>query len=137
MTPKECVALCRLVQAACPQQAIDPSTPDAWHQLLDDVRAEDAVVAVREIARRQPFVSPAEIRAEVRRVRGRRLEVAGELTPPRDLDPDDVAGYQAWLRGARRSAADGHVEPPPLGLVSAPARMRALVAAAAPKAEVE
>lgn len=137
MTPTECVALCKLASTAFPHQAIDRDTPKVWLPLLSDLRVEDARDAVVEIAKRERFVSPADIRREVGRVRARRLEVAGELVPPRDLDPDDVAGYQRWLRGARRDAADGTPPLVEVGMVSAPARMRALVAAASPKAEVE
>lgn len=137
MTPPEAAALLGI---ACGFDNRQPSEEAAiaWAAALGDVSFADARAAVVDhYSREATWLMPASIRRSVRRIRDRRLEVAGELTPPRDLDPDDVGAYQRWLRGARRAAADGHVEPAQPGLVSAPARMRALVAAAAPKAEVE
>ena len=66
MTHAETVLLTRYVKACCPQQAIDRYTPDAWHDLLGDLAPEDCRAAVVTVAKRQPFVAPAEIRAEVR-----------------------------------------------------------------------
>lgn len=109
MTPTETTKLCRIARAACPAQAVDEYTPDAWHLLLGDLDFTTAQVALIEVAKRQPFVAPAEIRAEVHRRRRARLEVAGTAsTPPRDLDPDDVPAYLAWLADVRRRIADGH-----------------------------
>jgi hypothetical protein len=113
MNAQEATALCRLVKAACPQQAIDPMTPDLWATLLGDLRWDDAREAVIALAQRQPFISPAEIRAEVRRVRGDRIASAPAVQPPADLDPDDTAAYHRWLRDSRRQAADGNVIPFP------------------------
>lgn len=58
--------LTRYVKACCPQQAIDEYTADAWHDLLEDVTFDEAKQAVIAVARRQPFVAPAEIISEVR-----------------------------------------------------------------------
>lgn len=57
--------LCRYVRACCPQQHMDKYTPDVWADLLDDVPYDVAEQAVIRIAKRQPWVAPAEIRAEV------------------------------------------------------------------------
>ncbi|MCW2768360.1 MAG: hypothetical protein JWO11_4319 [Nocardioides sp.] len=43
---------------------MDEYTPDAWSDLLDDVPFDVAKAAVVRIAKRQPWVAPAEIRAE-------------------------------------------------------------------------
>lgn len=53
------------MRACCPQQAIDAYTPDAWHDLLGDLDVMDCRRAVAAIVKRQPFVAPAEIRAEL------------------------------------------------------------------------
>ena len=109
MTPEETLVLTRYVKACCPQQAIDKYTPDAWHDLLGDLSLEDCRAAVVTVAKRQPFVAPAEIRAEVRRIRDERLD-AGEkfLDPPSGLDGP---AYQQWLINARRRIADGTDRP--------------------------
>lgn len=107
MTPLEAAALCRFTKAVCPQQAIDEYTPDAWHELLKDLNFQDAKDAVVTVGQNQPFVAPAEIRAEVRRVRNGRLSDFGHLPPPpADLGDDEQA---RWLRALRRRIADGEV----------------------------
>jgi hypothetical protein len=67
MTPRETLALTRFVKACCPQQEIDEYTPEAWHELLGDLSLAQCRVAVRTVARRQPFVAPSEIITEVAR----------------------------------------------------------------------
>lgn len=67
MTNEETVLLTRYVKACCPQQAIDRYTPDAWHDLLGDLALNECRAAAAAIARRQPFVAPSEIIAEVSR----------------------------------------------------------------------
>ncbi len=104
MTPSEAIKLCRLVKACCPQQQIDEYTPDAWGELLGDLRLVDCVDAVKDIARRQAFIAPCEIRDQVRRIRNERIDRAGTLTPPPELSDGD---YGRWLYETRRAIADG------------------------------
>lgn len=113
MNPLEAAMLCRFTKAACPQQAIDEYTPDAWHPLLADIDFEEAKAAVIEAAKERPFVAPAEIRANVRRVRRERLRVFGDLpTPPSELNDMEQA---YWLANLKRRIANGeHVERPAL-----------------------
>ena len=111
MTPQEAVALCRFTAACCPAQKFDEYTPDAWGLLLADVRFVDAKEAVVAVARKSPWCSPAEILAEVRKVRAKRIAEHGEIVPPADLDPDNVPEYVSWLRAAREAIGDGN--PPP------------------------
>lgn len=127
MNPEEAVKLCRLTQACCPAQKFDAYTPDAWMDLLSDIRFEDAEAAVKAVARKQPFVSPSEIRAEVRMVRSKRIadEVVHALHPPADLDPDDAKAYIAWLSGAIRALGDGEVPEKPKNLVQGNVRQLA------------
>lgn len=107
MTPTEAVKLTRYVRACCPQQHIDEYTPDAWHDLLSDLDLNDCHAAVVAITRRQPFVAPAEIRDEVRRVREQRLAAAP--IPPPAADPDDEYAYKAALVKITRQIAGGRM----------------------------
>lgn len=106
MNHAEAVILCRAVAAYCPQQHVDEFTPNSWHDLLDDIRLTDAKQAAIEIARVQPFVAPAEIRAKVREIRNARIAAAPPLDPPPGLGDDEV-GYRRWLAESRRRIADG------------------------------
>lgn len=116
MTPQEAVALCRFTAACCPSQKFDEYTPDAWGLLLDTVRFDDAKDAVVTVARKQPWVSPAEIIAEVRKMRAKRIDEYGPITPPADLDPDDTVAYVAWWRDVQQKIADGDLKPKELEL---------------------
>lgn len=108
MNNSEAVVLCRYVKAICPQQAIDEYTPDAWGDLLPDISLADARDAVRELGRRQPFIAPAEIVAETKRIRGRRIANAPHPVPPPGLDPIETA---EWLRAAWKRIGDGEALP--------------------------
>jgi hypothetical protein len=110
VTPSETVVLTRYVKACCPQQAIDEYTPDAWHDLLGDLSAADCRQAVAAVARRQPFVAPAEIRAEVRRIRNDRLDRAVLPAPPPELT-DQPGRYRAALAAQVKRIADAHSLP--------------------------
>lgn len=108
MTPREAWALTRYVAACCPQQAIDEYTPEAWHDLLGDLDFGDCKLAAAAVGRRQPFVAPAEIRAEVRRVRGDRVARALPPAPPAEMADRPVEGrYAKAVLAAVRRIADG------------------------------
>lgn len=96
MTPKETLLLVRYVKACCPQQAMDEYTPDAWHELLGDLGFEDCKTAATAVARRQPFVAPSEIRAEVRQIHSERLARNPVPAPPAEL-LDDPRAYNEHL----------------------------------------
>ena len=108
MTPTEAVGLCRSVKAICPAQAMDAYTPDAWHLVLDDIRLTDAQEAIRALGKIQHFIDPADIRAEVRHIRRKRLAEHGDPIPPEGLS---VAEEIRWLRAARDRIASGEPEP--------------------------
>lgn len=110
MNRPEAVILCRYVKAICPQQAMDEYTPEAWYDLLGDLRLEDCREAARNVGQGQPFIAPAEIRTEVKRIRAERIARAS-FDPPADLPDDDLA-YRRWLAAARRRAGDGEHEAP-------------------------
>lgn len=133
MNPTESLALTRFVRAACPQQKLDEYTPDAWHELLADLTFADCKGAVVELAKRQPFVSPAEIRTEVRRARNERCRA--NMADP-EYDRDDVAGGLAAIRSHRRALGDGNTvtrEPLP---DARPRPVAALLESAARRTEI-
>ncbi|ASU81535.1 hypothetical protein CDO52_00890 [Nocardiopsis gilva YIM 90087] len=104
MTREQAVVLCRYVRACCPQQKIDDYTPNAWHDLIGDLDFDDCHEAVKTIARRQPFIAPAEIRAEVRRIRDDRLRDADRVLPAADPDARD---YSRRFQEHLKALADG------------------------------
>lgn len=110
MTNADAVVLCRMAKAACPQQQFDQYTPDMWHELLGDLRFVDAREALVEVVKSQPFVSPAEIRDQVKRVRGKRLDAFGPITPPFELEGSPLAERE-WIREMVRRVGDGEVMP--------------------------
>lgn len=110
MTPTEAAQLCKFALAACPAQKIDADTPAAWFVLLSDLRYEDAQQALVNVVRRQPFVSPAEIRTEVRRIRGARLAAFGPIpAPPAAIAERGDEAIRRWLLDAQTRIADGTV----------------------------
>jgi hypothetical protein len=107
---EETVILARYVRALCPQQKFDEFTADAWHDVLVDFALVDARAAAAAVARKQPFVSPAEIIVEIRKQRDDRaagFQGPGLSAEVPDADPDDVQAYLSALRGLRTRAADG------------------------------
>jgi len=106
VTPTETVLLARYVKACCPQQTMDKFTPDAWHDLLGDLPFEDCKTAAAEVAKRQPFVAPSEIREGVKAIRSERLRITPVPAPPAEL-LDDPAAYRTHLRNSARRIADG------------------------------
>lgn len=146
MNAEEATTLCRAAKSVCPQQKFDEFTPDFWHPLLSDIEFEDAKRALIEVAKRQPFVSPAEIRAEV--FRDRRQMIAGidAVNPPWQL-ADRQAEEQRWIANYRHAIADGLPEntarakanhlsgitddPEPLAIGAGPAAIKAQMEEAA------
>lgn len=109
MTNAEAVLLCRYAKAACPQQQFDAYTPDAWYDLLGDMRFEDCKAALTAIVKRQPFVAPAEIRDEVKRVRYKRIGEFGPIPEPPPEIGRDPEQYHHWYVGLMRAIGDGTV----------------------------
>lgn len=70
MRPTDVVALVAYVHELQPAQRVSEYTPDAWHDVLADVPAtlQQARDAAARVARRQTWISPGEIRGELRRV---------------------------------------------------------------------
>lgn len=118
MSPEEAVALCRFTAACCPSQKFDEYTPDAWGLLLEDVRFIDAKEAVALVARKQPFVSPSEIRTAVKKIRDKRIAEFGAIPPPpaEVLDPDNWRAFIEWQTATTKAIADGDLKPEALEL---------------------
>jgi hypothetical protein len=106
VTPQETVLLVRYVKACCPGSQIDEYTPDAWHDLLGDLELADCKDAAQAVAKRQPFVAAAEIRAEVKRIRETRLARTPLPAPPADA-ADRPGRYQQIIAANVKRIADG------------------------------
>lgn len=111
MNRAETVDLCDFVRRLKPSKRWDEGTPEAWHYLLTRYRLDDAKAAAVEVAARSEWIEVAEIVAEIRRIRRRRLEAVGEADLVPNVDPDDVAAYRAEARAIRESVANGYAGP--------------------------
>lgn len=99
MTPTEAVKLVGVIRQIWPSMKIDQYTPDAWHMALDDVSLEDALAAVRHLARsRGGYVQPVDIR--------RRIAEAAGLLPRTEAEGLANAANVAGNRGAGASKLD-------------------------------
>lgn len=114
MNPREAVDLARYMRAHFPQQPIDEFTADALSETLGEYPAADCRAAVLNLAERgEQWCAPTAVKAEVKRIRSKRVADYGPIEPPAGLDPDDVRGYQRWLAAMHKGIADGTIEPPP------------------------
>lgn len=114
MTKAEAVILCRFAKACCPQQAFDEYTPDAWFELLNDLRFDQCKEAVVRVVKRQPFVSPSEIRTEVKRIRFDLIDKFGLFDPPPSISKYDDdwkldTAYREWIADMNRRIGDGEL----------------------------
>lgn len=94
MTPEEVVMLAAYVHALCPAQKIDQYTPDAWCDVFADVphySLADCREGAARVAARQPFVAPAEIIAEVRKIREARLDDFQYEPTPGETGKESIA----------------------------------------------
>ena len=108
MRPTEVVMLTGYLRAHFPSQPVDEYTTEALEELLAPYPAADCRRAVLNIAERgEHWCSPTDIKAEVRRIRAKRVADYGPIEPPAGLDPDDVRGYQRWLEAKTTGIADG------------------------------
>lgn len=107
MIKTEAAALCRYLQACCPQQKFDQFTSDAWFDLLADMPFGLAKLAAQRVASRQPFVSPSDIIATAKAMRKAvdphitRLLDSIEGAAPSDPDAD----WLAWCKARRERVA--------------------------------
>lgn len=115
MNPTEVVMLTGYLRAHFPSQPVDEFTTEALEELLAPYPAADCRKAVLNIAERgEKWCAPTEVRAEVKRIRAKRIADFGVIEVPRDMDPDDTLAYRRFMREQQRAIADGEaVAPPP------------------------
>ena len=114
MRPTEVVALTRYIRAHFPHQPIDEFTTEALEETLAAYPLADCRSAVLNLAERgDEWCQPTAVKAEVKRIRSKRVADYGPIEPPAGLDPDDVRGYQRWLAGMTKAIADGEITAPP------------------------
>jgi hypothetical protein len=113
MRPTEVVMLTGYLRAHFPSQPVDEFTTEALEELLGPYPAADCKQAVLNLAERgDEWCPPTAIKAEVKRIRAKRIADYGPIDPPAGLDPDDVRGYQRWLEAKLRGIADGEIVAP-------------------------
>jgi hypothetical protein len=104
MTPAEAAALLA-VAAAFDNRKPDADAAAAWSLALDGLRFVDCrEVVVEHYRRSNDWLMPNHVIGAVRRLRDKRIALAGDLTPPPNLTPLETI---AWLGDARRTIADG------------------------------
>lgn len=107
MNVQEVIRLCRVAAALSPSQRFDDLTPDVWAVPLADVTLADALEAVKEISKRQPYIAPNDIISEVDRVRAKRLAMR---RPAPNVDPDDPQAQRAEMLAIRDAIASGRMD---------------------------
>lgn len=115
MNPTEVVMLTGYLRAHFPSQPVDEFTTEALEELLAPYPAADCRKAVLQIAERgEKWCAPTEVKAEVKRIRAKRVADFGVPQIPMDMDPDDTLAYRRWLRETQRAIADGQeiADPP-------------------------
>lgn len=114
MKPTEVVMLTGYLRAHFPSQPVDEYTTEALEETLRNYPPNDCRKALLNIAERgEKWCSPTDIKAEVKRIREKRIRDYGIIQPPADLDPDNVVGYQQWLTAMNQKIADGTLSAPP------------------------
>jgi len=104
VTPAEAAALLAIA-AAFDNRKPDADAAQAWALALDGLRFEDCREVVVEHYRRSgEWLMPNAVIAGVKRLRDKRIALAGDPTPPPDLTALQTI---EWLKGARRRIADG------------------------------
>ena len=104
MNVTETTRLCRAIAGVAPAQRFEDETPALWAGVLADIRLVDALEAVKRLARRQAFIAPADIIAEVRTIRARRLDGVDRLAHLAETP-------EQWRQIIRR-VADGEIDVP-------------------------
>jgi hypothetical protein len=104
MTPAEAATLLS-VAAAYDNRKPDADAAQAWALALVGLRFLDCRdVVVAHYQKSGDWIMPHHVISEVRRLREKRLHLAGDPTPPPNLTPLETI---AWLKATRRTIADG------------------------------
>lgn len=114
MKPTEVVMLTGYIQAHFPQQPVNEFTAEALEEQLAAYPLPDCKQAVLNIAERgEHWCAPTDVKAEVKRMREKRIAEYGPIEPPASLDPDDSGALARWMREQTRAIADGTITAPP------------------------
>jgi hypothetical protein len=119
MTSTEVALLCRFIRAACPSQAWDEHTAEAWELILPpDYSLDECRAAVITVVRRgSAFIDPAAVIAEVKRVHAddAERERTAMLLDPGRYRADVAAADAAFARklAGRTGGASLKAIPPP------------------------
>ena len=103
---EETTKLCKAIAVIAPAQKFEADTPAFWAAILASVSYADARQAVINLGARVPFMAPADIIAEVKAIRAKRLEGVDRL--------GHLAETPAQWRAIIAKVADGETEVPPL-----------------------
>lgn len=110
MTRNQVIELMKIM-AAADRRTAGKSDVDAWEAFIGDLDFADAqAVIVAHYRDSTEWLKPAHVRQGVAAIRAKRLEAAGPIVPPRELE-DDPEGQIAWLRAAEKAIADGRSAP--------------------------
>ena len=105
MNPTEVVMLTGYLRAHFPSQPVDEYTTEALGELLAPYPAADCRLAVLRLAERgEKWCAPTEVRAEVKRIRAKRIADAPPPIPPPDLNPMQTI---EWMKERNRRIGDG------------------------------
>ncbi len=106
MTPAEAQVLLTMASAVDNRKIDDTGdTAKAWAAMLNDVRFEDARLAlIQHFKTSTEYLMPVMIRTAVRKMRAKRIDDHPPLTPPPGLT---VLETNQWLKEARRRIGDG------------------------------
>lgn len=109
---REVTKLVALVQSVCPAQRFDEDSPAAWLLILDDVRYEDAVAALKVCARSMDFITPNAVGSAAKAVRSGRVAAvgvsAGVIADRVAVESDEHERAEA--RYVRQAVADGRLD---------------------------
>lgn len=98
----------KFVAQAAPAQKLNDGTAAVWHAILGGIRFADAIEACGRIARRQAWIAPADIIAEVKVIKDDRVDRI-EMPVP-NANPDDPKAYAAEYRAVRTAIRDGDLQ---------------------------
>lgn len=102
MNRKETIALCRYLQALCPNQKLDKHTPDAWADILANIDYLDAKLAIRNITHQNnKYALNIDVRMiynEAKTIRQNRRNKADPTPTENNRPPTDPAAYCKWLK---------------------------------------
>lgn len=102
MNRKETIALCRYLQALCPNQKLDKHTPNAWADILTNIDYLDAKLAIQNITHQNDkYALNIDVRMiynEAKTIRQNRRNKANPTPADNNRPPTNPAEYCKWLQ---------------------------------------